>query len=303
MADPKQKSRLALPFFLNLFFTVFEILGGFYTGSVAILADAVHDLGDSIAIGLAWLLDVKARQKPDAAYTYGYGRYALLGGMIASLILVAGAAGVIAKAVPRLLNPTPVDATGMIVLAVIGVIVNGAAALNASKGTSLNEKAVGLHLFEDVFGWIAVLFGAIAMKLWNIPILDALLSLLFTVYILFHVFKNLRALLSVFLERSPRGFHPETITLAAVDGKDVLSVHHVHLWTVDGTNPLATLHAVVRSDAGATELERIRLDIHERLEAAGVRHATIEIELGDGLCEDPECAPDAPDAEGHHHHH
>ncbi len=303
MAKPQAKSRLALPFFLNLFFTVFEILGGFYTGSVAILADAVHDLGDSIAIGLAWVLDLKARQKPDAAYTYGYGRYALLGGMIASLILVAGAAGVIAEALPRLLDPTPVDATGMIVFAVFGVIVNGAAALNASKGSSLNEKAVGLHLFEDVFGWIAVLLGAIAMRLWDIPVLDALLSLLFTVYILFHVFKNLRELLAVFLERSPRGFDPATVASAAVDGVDVLSVHHVHLWTVDGTNPLLTLHAVIRADATAAEIEAIRSLLHERLEAAGIRHATVELESGPNLCEVPECAPDLPDADHHHHQH
>jgi len=302
MADAKPKSRLALPFFLNLFFTVFEILGGFYTGSVAILADAVHDLGDSIAIGLAWILDLKARQKPDSAYTYGYGRYALLGGMISSLILVAGAAGVIAEAIPRLLNPTPVDATGMIVFAVFGVVVNGAAALNASRGSTLNEKAVGLHLFEDVFGWIAVLLGAIAMNLWDVPILDALLSLLFTLYILFHVFKNLRALLAVFLERSPHGFDPETVAKAAVDGLDVLSVHHVHLWTVDGTNPLLTLHAVIRADASVAEIDRIRFNLHERLEVAGIRHATVELEFGTGLCEDPECAPDAPAADGHHHH-
>ena len=301
MTRKKMKSRLALPFFLNLFFTVFEILGGFYTGSVAILADAVHDFGDSIAIGLSWLLDLKAKQKPDARFTYGYGRYSLLGGMISSLILVGGAAAVIGESVPRILNPTVVDATGMIAIAVFGVVVNGAAAYTAAKGKTLNEKAVGLHLFEDVAGWIAVLIGAVAMAIWDVFVVDAILSLAFTVYILFHVFKNLREIMAVFLERSPAGFDPAKVAVAAVDGTDVLSVHHVHLWSVDGTNPLVTLHAVVRSEATAAELESIRAALRERLEGIGIPHATIEVETDPRTCEDAECNP--PEADGGHHHH
>jgi cobalt-zinc-cadmium efflux system protein len=128
-----RKSRLSLAFFLNLFFTLFEIVGGFLTGSVAILSDAVHDFGDSIAIGLSWILDIKARKRPDADYTYGYGRYAVLGGMISSLILVAGSVAVIAEAIPRLFAPHSVDVPWMIGFAIFGVVVNGIAALSASK--------------------------------------------------------------------------------------------------------------------------------------------------------------------------
>jgi len=297
------KSRLAVPFFLNLFFTLFEIAGGFYTGSMAILSDAVHDLGDAIAIGLSWILDVRAKKKPDATYTFGYGRYALLGGMISSLVLVAGAVAVIAEAVPRLFDPLPVNAPLMIVFAVFGVVVNGIAAFHASRGATTNEKAVGLHLFEDVFGWVAVLVGAIAMTLWDLPIVDAVLSLLFTVYILFHVFKNLRELLAVFLERVPAALSVDAVAQAAVDGKDVLSVHHIHLWTLDGVHPLATFHAVVRADCTAEDLAAIRAGLHGRLERAGIDHATVEIECGTGHCEDPACDPEtAPVAAEHRHH-
>jgi len=297
----KSKSRLATAFFLNLFFTVFELVGGLFTNSMAILSDAVHDLGDSLAIGLSWLLDRKAKQKPDDRFTYGYGRYSLLGALISSLILVAGATVVIIKAIPRLLNPQPVHADWMILFAVVGVVVNGIAATQAAKGRTANEKAVSLHLFEDVFGWIAVLLGSLAMVLWNIPILDAILSLVFTVYILFHVFKNIREVMAVFLEKAPRGIDLETVKAAVVDHTEILDVHHLHVWTVDGVNPLATMHVVIADGSTAEAIAAIRARIRDQLEGLGIHHATIECEPRSAVCTESECLPESGGTPIHHH--
>ncbi|MFH0993390.1 MAG: cation diffusion facilitator family transporter, partial [bacterium] len=263
--------------------------------------DAVHDLGDSLAIGLSWLLDRKAKQKPDKRFTYGYGRYSLLGAMISSLILVAGATFVIVKAIPRLIDPQPVEAGWMLIFAVVGVTVNGIAAWQTAKGATASEKAVSLHLFEDVFGWIAVLLGALAMVLWNIPVLDAILSLVFTVYILFHVFKNIRGIMAVFLEQAPPGIDLETIKAAITDGKDILDVHHLHVWTVDGKTPLATMHVVIADGFSADAITAIRARIHDNLDKIGIHHATIECEPRSAVCDEFECLPENDSASVHHH--
>ncbi|MDZ7847967.1 MAG: cation diffusion facilitator family transporter [Owenweeksia sp.] len=183
---------LRLAFFLNLAFTLFEIIGGLWTNSIAILSDALHDLGDSLSLGLSWYLQRKSRQTANQHYTYGYRRFSLLGALINSVVLVVGSVVIIVEAIERLQQPEAPDATGMLIFAIVGVGINGFAALRLRAGKSLNERVVSWHLWEDVLGWLAVLLGAVVMLIWETPWLDPVLSIGITVFILINILKRLR---------------------------------------------------------------------------------------------------------------
>ena len=188
----KSEKRIFLSFILNFAFTIFEFIGGLITNSVALLSDSIHDLGDSISMGIAIVLEKKSKKKPDYDFTYGYRRYSLIGALISSMILLAGSAIIIFEAINRLLHPETINSELVIYFAIVGVVVNGLAALNLKKGKTINEKVISLHLLEDVLGWVALLIAAIVMYYTEIVILDALLSLVFTLYIIYHVMKNLK---------------------------------------------------------------------------------------------------------------
>ena len=196
-------------FFLNLGFTVIELIGGLLTNSMAILSDAVHDLGDSVALGLAWYFQKFSHKKRDNTYTYGYKRFSLVGALINSVILITGSVLILTETFPRLIHPQQSDPKGMFILAVIGVAVNGAAMLRLRKGSSLNEKVVSLHMLEDVLGWLAILVGSVVMYFVNVPVLDPIMSLLISLYVLFNVFRNLRSIARIILQGTPDAADPD----------------------------------------------------------------------------------------------
>ena len=165
-----------IAFLLNLAFSLFELAGGFVTGSIAIASDALHDLGDAAGIGISYFLERKSKRQPDETYTYGYARFSVLGSIITTIILLIGSAVVIYNAISRLFSPQALHYDGMILFAVVGVCVNTLAAFFTREGDSLNQKAVNLHMLEDVFGWAIVLVGAIVMRFTDFALLDALLS-------------------------------------------------------------------------------------------------------------------------------
>jgi cobalt-zinc-cadmium efflux system protein len=177
---------LTTAFWLNTAFAILELAGGLYTNSVAITSDALHDFGDSLALGMAYYFQKKSLQKKDQHFSYGYKRFSLLGAFLNSLILIIGSIFILQEAIKRLAHPEQADAKGMIVLAIIGVGVNLAAMLRLRKSGTLNERVVSLHFLEDVLGWIAVLMGSIIMLFTDLPILDPILSILISGYILFN---------------------------------------------------------------------------------------------------------------------
>jgi cobalt-zinc-cadmium efflux system protein len=198
-------SNIRVAFFLNLGFTVLEIIGGTLTNSVAILSDALHDLGDSLSLGIAWYLENVAKREADHRFSYGYRRFSLLGALITSIVLVIGSLIVLSEAVQRVAEPEEPAAGGMILLALIGIGVNGLAVLRVRGDGGLSAQAVSWHLLEDVLGWIAVLFVGIVMSFVDAPILDPVLSMLLATYVLYRVITNLRKTLRVFLQATPEG--------------------------------------------------------------------------------------------------
>ena len=280
----ERPANIIIAFWLNTFFAVLEIVGGFYTNSMAILSDAVHDLGDSLSLGFAYYFQKKSRQERDTLYTYGYQRFSLLGAFINSLILIVSSVFIIRESITRFFEPEPPDAKGMVILAIIGIAVNGYALLRLKKGTSINEKVVALHFVEDVLGWMAVLLGSIVMLFVDIPILDPILSLLIAAYILFNVFRNLKATFRILLQRRPETVDEASIRkkLLAVPG--VKDLHDLHFWTMDGEYNVMTLHVVVDKNQSADQREKIKNEIKHSLQHMDIQHATVEIESEDKNC-------------------
>ncbi|MDA7803114.1 cation diffusion facilitator family transporter [Crocinitomix sp.] len=270
---------LKLAFFINLIFTVLEIFGGIYTNSIAIISDAIHDLGDSLSLGTAWYLQVKSDKKADKNYSFGYRRFSLLGALINSFILLGGSVYVIYVAVGRFITPESSDPNGMLLFAIFGVLVNGYAAWKLSKGGTLNERVVSWHLLEDVLGWVAILIVAIVLQFKNIEYLDPALSLLITLYILWNTFKRLKETLFIFLQGQPKNVNKAEIEdrIMEVDGID--SLHHTHIWTLDGEHHVFTTHVKLKTSEDTVELLSIKRQIKTILDDYSFEFYTIETEL------------------------
>lgn len=276
---------LRTAFLLNLSFTLLEVVGGVLTNSVAIVSDALHDLGDSISLGLAWYLQRVSARSSDVRYSYGYRRFSLLGALINAIILIAGSLFVLSEAIPRLTDPQPFEAAGMIVFALFGVGVNGFAAYRLRGSGSANVQVVGLHLLEDVLGWIAVLIVGLVSLFADLPILDPILSILITGYMLVKVVGRLRHSVRVFLQAVPEGVDMGAIEqrLLAIPG--VKSTHHTHIWSLDGEHHVFTTHLVVDDAASKEEVMRIRQDSQQAIHDLHIEHFTIAVEY-----ESEECA-------------
>ncbi|SDZ97592.1 cobalt-zinc-cadmium efflux system protein [Porphyromonadaceae bacterium KH3R12] len=271
-------------FFLNLSFTIIELVGGLITNSVAILSDAVHDLGDSFSLGLSWYFQKVAKRPRTKEYTYGYKRFSLLGAVINSVVLLVGSILILTHAIPRLFNPQHPDVKGMLLLAVLGVIINGMAVLRLRKGSSINERVVSLHLLEDVLGWLAVLVGAGIMYFVDAPFIDPLLSILISLYILYNVYRNIRQSLRIILQGSPSHLDMEEVKRSLLGIGEVQDVHDLHAWSVDGEYNVMTVHVVLRSALPMEAQHRLKLEIRDKLLSMGVQHCTIEFEVVDEEC-------------------
>jgi len=276
---------IALAFFLNLSFCLIELVGGFLTNSVAILSDALHDLGDSVSLGMAWYFQKVSNRKPDGKYTYGYKRYSILSAMLNSLILLSGSALVLYESINRLFEPVQSDAKGMLLLAVLGVLVNGFAALRLRKGGSLNERVVSLHLLEDVLGWVAVMIASVVMLFTNWSILDPMLSIGISCFMLYNVYQNLRKAFRVILQGRPDDVDEAVLRESLLGLSPVIAIHDLHIWTMDSEYQVLTVHLVLPDTITENERQALRAVAHKVLKSKGIQHATIEMELASENCE------------------
>jgi len=275
---------LKTAFFLNLGFALLELVGGFWTNSLAIISDSLHDLGDSVSLGLSWYLGRYAEREEDGRYSYGYRRYSLLGALLNALILIGGGVLMLSEALPRLLNPKPPNAQGMAIFAVIGILVNGAAALRLRDNTSWNAKMVSWHLLEDVLGWAGVLIVSVVLLFRDIPILDPLLSIVITLYVLYNVAGNLKKTLALFLQATPDDLDTKEIEAALYTIENVCDVHHTHIWSLDGTHHVLTTHLVLEGDATKEVAVDVKCAAKMALAELDLTHITIEIEYGGETC-------------------
>ncbi|NDW15276.1 cation diffusion facilitator family transporter [Alteromonas genovensis] len=282
----EDSQRIGWAFWLNFIFTIIEFIGGWLTNSVAIMADAVHDLGDSLSIGLAWYLSKLGHKAATEKYSYGFKRLSLLGAMINGLILIVGSVWILFEAIPRLFEPEMPVTEGMIALAILGIAVNGFAAYKLSGGHSMNEKVLNWHLIEDVLGWVAVLFVAILLQFVHWPILDPILSIVFTLFISINVVRYVIKTMKLFLQGVPDYESRLEIRNTLLAISHVEEIHHLHFWSLDGEQHVLTAHLVIECSVDTQTLLKLKYEVAKSLEPFHLAHTTIEFELPGEPCRD-----------------
>ena len=298
----KEKStekNILIAFVLNLVFSLIEIAGGLFTNSVAILSDAIHDFGDAFSIGVSCFLERKSKKKPDETYTYGYLRYSVLGAFITTIILTIGSIVVLTGAIFRIIHPVSLHYEGMILLAILGIVINFLAAYKTREGDSLNQKAVNLHMLEDVLNWVVVFIGAIVMKFTDITYIDSIMSIGIALFLLKQALENLKNILNLFLAKVPSNLHVDEIKKELLKISKVENVHHIHVWSMDGVHHYATMHVVV---SGKYDF-KLKNMIKDKLKEMGIMHSTLEMENREEECTESECVVTPVNITHQHHHH
>ncbi len=275
---------IGIVFFLNLAFTLIELVGGILTNSVAILSDALHDLGDSLSLGISWYLSHISEKKPSKKFSYGYRRFSLLAALINSFILVIGSTIILFEAIPRLFHPEMPHAQGMMYLAILGILVNGAAVVKLKGSNSLNARVVGFHMLEDVLGWVAVLIVSLVLMWVELPILDPILSVAFTCYILWNVIKVLNQTVYIFLQAVPDSIDLPVLKNRLNSLPQVDSCHDTHLWTLDGEHHVLSTHLKTNNSLDTEERLKLRQSVDKLLQEHSINHSTVEIEFPDDDC-------------------
>lgn len=284
------EGNIKIAFGINLLFTCIELVGGLYTNSLAILSDAMHDFGDSVSLGTSWYFERVSKKPRSESFTYGYKRFSLIGAFVSSIVLISGSLLILSEAVPRLLEPEHTDAKGMFILAIIGITLNGLAALKLRSGKALTEKVLTWHMMEDVLGWVAVLVTSIVMSIQDTHILDPILSILITLFVLSKVLKNLKSIVKVFLQGVPENLKLKAIEKSLLGIKGVTALHDTHVWSLDGERSILTSHLIVANSLSEKRVSAIKCDAKQLLlQAYGIPHATLEIERDKEACNLEKC--------------
>ena len=271
----KTKHAVWLAFFLNLSYAIVEFIAGGVFGSSAVLADSVHDLGDAIAIGVSAFLETISNREEDSHYTLGYKRFSLLGALVTAVILMTGSVLVILGNITKLFHPQPVNDEGILWLGIIAVSINVLASLVVRKGKTKNESILSLHFLEDTLGWVAVILMAIVLRFTDWYILDPLLSLVISIFILSKAIPRFWSTLKIFLDAVPEGVDIKQVKSDLEQLDHVTSINQLNLWTMDGLEKNAIVHVCLKE---IEQMELCKESIRSKLKDCGFQNITIEID-------------------------
>lgn len=273
----KSETRILLAFLLNLMFTFVEIWGSMLTGSVTIFSDAIHDFGDCIALGISWRMEKISKRPANDKYHFGYRRFSVVAGLINNMILLMGGAILIVTSVQRFFEPKPIDGQGMLVFAVFGILVNGAAMLLTAKGKNMNERAISMHMLEDVLTWVAVLLVGFVMCFYDLPVLDSMLSIAMTFVIFAGVVKNLRGIFSILTVRSPlekKEYRELWEKLDTLNGAGTLE--ELRVFTLDGEGLSAEICMVYFEPVECYDMKELFGAVKECCRESGIENPVIQ---------------------------
>jgi len=280
---------IGFAFWLNFIFAGIELVGGLYVNSVSILSDALHDFGDALFLAVAWMLEKKSLKMTDEQFSYGYRRYSTISTLLTSLVLILGSCLILVQSLPRLLNPVQPETNGMILLAVLGFAVNGIVVLRMRNGKSLNERALTWHFIEDLLGWGLILLSAVVMKFVHVPILDPLIAILISFFVIRNVWKSFQEAMAIFLQATPARVQVESIKKHLRSYSFLFDVHHLHVWSLDGEKHILTAHLVLKSGQMLDQLPTLKAQIKKDLEIKfQIQEATLEFEVQGEICHDPQ---------------
>ena len=275
MRNMKAKYAVCLAFFLNLTYAIVEFIAGGVFGSSAVLADSVHDLGDAITIGISAFLETISNREEDNRYTLGYKRFSLLGALVTSIILMIGSVLVILENIAKIFHPQPVNDEGILWLGIIAITINIVSSLVVGKGKTKNESILTLHFLEDTLGWVAVILMAIVLRFTDWYILDSLLSLVISIFILTKALPRFWSALKIFLEAVPEGVEAGNLEKDLETLTNVKSVNQLSIWSMDGLENNAIIHLCLEDWEQMTETKN---QVRQLLEERGVQNITIEVD-------------------------
>ena len=271
----KAKYTVWVAFFLNLSYAIVEFIAGGIFGSSAVLADSVHDLGDAIAIGISAFLETISNREEDSHYTLGYKRFSLLGAMVTAVILMTGSVLVILENIAKIFHPQPVNDEGILWLGIIAITINVLASLVIRKGQTKNESILSLHFLEDTLGWVTVILMAIVLRFTDWYILDPLLSLAISFFILSKALPRFWSTLKIFLDAVPEGVDIQKIKTDLAELDHVASINQLNLWTMDGLEKNAIVHVCLKE---MEHMETCKESIRIFLKDCGFQNITIEVD-------------------------
>ena len=271
----KAKYTVWVAFFLNLSYAIVEFIAGGIFGSSAVLADSVHDLGDAIAIGISAFLETISNREEDSHYTLGYKRFSLLGAMVTAVILMTGSVLVILENIAKIFHPQPVNDEGILWLGIIAITINVLASLVIRKGQTKNESILSLHFLEDTLDWVTVILMAIVLRFTDWYILDPLLSLVISFFILSKALPRFWSTLKIFLDAVPEGVDIQKIKTDLAELDHVASINQLNLWTMDGLEKNAIVHVCLKE---MEHMETCKESIRIFLKDCGFQNITIEVD-------------------------
>lgn len=253
----KAGENLAFVFFMNLTFNILVIIGGLATNSMAILADCIHDLSDTISIALAWALEKVAQKDSSDKYSYGYQRFSILGAVIISIFVIIIALIIIKEAIPRLFAPEGVDAGGMLIVAIVGIIFKSISVHRLHGGETFNEKAILIHQLGDVFEWIAILVLSLVLMFWDgAQYLDPFVSIGIALWLIFNLGRNLYKSIEVLLQKTPNYFDVDDFKTQILAIEGVNAIDDFHIWSLDGIDSVMTLKVNVDFGKNVDEIKK-----------------------------------------------
>ncbi|MHA1559317.1 MAG: cation diffusion facilitator family transporter [Alphaproteobacteria bacterium] len=273
---------------LNLLLTVVQIVGGLLAGSLSLVADAVHNLSDAVALGLAYIARKIARRPADPAMTFGYGRAEIVAALANYTVLIMIAAYLVYQAVWRLIEPQPVDGWIVVIVAGVALVVDTATmalTFRLSK-ESVNIRAAFLHNLSDALGSLGVIVAGTLIILFDWYVADALITLAIAAYIGWHVMSEIGPVIRILMLGTPPTLEPQSVLteLRAVSG--IADVHHLHIWQLDERENALEAH-VVTACQSASEIAEIKVAAKGALKRAfGINHTTLEFENSDENCPD-----------------
>ena len=284
----KTPENIKIAFLLNLAFSIVEAIGGILTNSISIISDSLHNLGDSITIGINYIFEKKSKKLPNKEYSYGYLRYTMLGSLIASFILLVGSVVIIYNVVPRLIKPLSVNYDAMIIFGIFGLLINLYATIKIMRSKE-KDKKINTHMIEDTVIWLFILTGSICIKVFDTVIIDPILSLLIAVYILYQVYKYMKNIYNIFMEKVPENVKIDEIKKDIEENENIDNVHHIHIWSMDGVNNYMTAHIHLNKVLSEEEIIKTKNDVKNKLMEDKINHITLEVEYFNERCDSSKC--------------
>jgi cobalt-zinc-cadmium efflux system protein len=269
-------------FALNLIFSLVELVGGFYIGSLAIIANSVHDFGDSVSLGAAWFFEGYANNPGDSKFNFGYRRFSLLSALISGVVITTGSVVIMFSAIARFQQAQPPSGRPMMILAIIGLAVNGLAALRLSRGKTQNEKVLTWHLIEDVASWSAVFIGSIVISLTQWTWVDPVMAILLSAFIAFNVLRHLKETAYLFLQGRPAGFDERKFIRDSLAVEGVEHIDHIAVWSLDGETSILSARLHLHAVRDPNEIEAVKASVRS-LATAMKAQATLETCMAENI--------------------